>query len=176
MTTEQKLAELTARVQVLEDEAAIRRLMADMMAKADDREYPQWGERMASFYTDDGQWTSGAGSPTSAWPSAVALRWSRSSRPGRELPESSHLLGTESIEVQGDGANGTWLCFEPVTLNAPGGAKEAVWIMGRYTCEFQRVGGRWRVRTVQYDGIFCTPYEKGWTKERFMSIRPLATK
>ena len=176
MTTEQKLTESTARVQVLEDEAAVRRLMADMMAKADDREYPQWGERMASFYTDDGQWTSGAGFADVGMAERGRAALVKKFTAGTRIAESSHLLGTESIEVQGDGANGTWLCFEPVTLNAPGGAKEAVWIMGRYTCEFQRVGGRWRVRTVQYDGRFRTPYEKGWTKERFMSIRPLATR
>jgi ketosteroid isomerase-like protein len=176
MTTDQKLAELTARVQVLEDEAAIRRLMADIMATADDRENPKWGERMASFYTDDGQWTSGAGFADVGMAERGRAALVRKFTAGTRIAESSHLLGTESIEVQGDGANGSWLCFEPVTLNTPGGGKEAAWIMGRYTCEFRRVDGRWWVRTVQYDGIFCTPYEKGWTNERFMSIRPLPGK
>lgn len=35
---------------------------------------------------------------------------------GTRITESSHLLGTESIAVEGDAANGTWLCFEPATL------------------------------------------------------------
>jgi hypothetical protein len=93
---------------------------------------------------------------------------------GTRICESSHLLGTESIEVQGDAASGSWLCFEPATLKAAGGGREAVWIMGRYACEFRRTDGDWKVRTVRYDGIFCTPYAKGWTDERFVSIHPTA--
>ena len=26
------------------------------------------------------------------------------------------------------------------------------------------------VRTLRFEGIFCTPYEEGWHKERFVSI------
>src|SRR6185369_11689752 len=129
MTIEQQLASLSARVRVLEDEAAIRRLMADMMQTADDRENPKWGERMASFYTDDGQWTSGTGFADVGMAERGRAALVKKFTAGTRIAESSHLLGTESIEVQGDGANGTWLCFEPVTLNAPGGGKEAVWIM-----------------------------------------------
>ena len=121
MTTEQKLTELSARVQVLEDEAAIRRLMADMMQKADDREFPQWGERMASFYTDDGQWMSGAGFADVGMAERGRAALVKKFTAGTRIAESSHLLGTESIEVHGDGANGTWLCFEPANVTADTG-------------------------------------------------------
>jgi len=172
MTAADKLKQLAARVQALEDEAAIRRLMADMMEKADDREYPQWGERMASFFTDDGQWRSGAGFADVGMTERGRAALLKKYNAGTRICESSHLLGTESINVIGDEANGTWLCFEPVTLKGSGGAKEAVWIMGRYICEFKRIDGSWKVRTMQYDGIFCTPFEQGWAKQRFISIRP----
>ena len=76
--------------------------------------------------------------------------------------------------MEGDEANGTWLCFEPATLKGAEGRQEPVWIMGRYLCEFRRTEGGWKVRTVQYDGIFCTSFEKGWTDERFVSIHPTA--
>jgi hypothetical protein len=174
MMIEQRLEQLSARIQVLEDEAAIRRLMADMMDKADDRTNPRWGERMASFYTEDGQWTSGKGFADVGMSERGRAALVKKFTAGTRIAESSHLLGTESIEVRGDTGHGTWLCFEPVTLNTATGEQEAVWIMGRYICEFQRVDGSWKVRTVQYEGIFCTPYEKGWTKERFTSIRPLS--
>jgi ketosteroid isomerase-like protein len=95
---------------------------------------------------------------------------------GTRICESSHLLGTESIEVNGDTADGRWLCFEPATLKQEDGTEAAVWIMGRYTCEFSRQNGAWKVRTVQFDGVFCTPYEKGWGKERFTSIAPVPAK
>ena len=92
---------------------------------------------------------------------------------GTRICESNHLLGSESIEVDGDGANGTWLCFEPATLQGENDSREAVWVMGRYHCEFRRGEDGWQVRTVRFEGIFCTPFEQGWHKERFVSINPL---
>ena len=172
MTATNRLEELATRVQALEDELAIRRLMADMMEKADDRDYPQWGERMASFYTDDGLWRSGSGFADVGMAERGREALVKKYTSGTRICESSHLLGTELIDVKGDDANGTWLCFEPVTLNGVDGSKEAVWIMGRYVCEFKRVDGYWKMRTVQYDGIFCTPFDQGWAKQRFISIRP----
>ena len=71
---ERELASLRARVERLEDEAAIRRLMAAMMAAADDRDHPDYAARMAVFYTADGQWTSGAGFGDVAMASAAGRR------------------------------------------------------------------------------------------------------
>ena len=169
------IEDLRARLQRLEDESAIRRLMADMMQKADDRDFPRYGERMVEFYTDDGQWTSGSGFADVGMKDRGHGALTKKFLSGTRICESSHLLGTESIEVMGDEANGSWLCFEPATLKAAGDRREAVWIMGRYTCEFRRTDGGWKVRTVRYDGIFCTPYDKGWIDTRFVSIRPEAT-
>lgn len=172
MDVEKELADLRQRLQRLEDESAIRRVMADMMRKADDREFPRYGERMVEFYTDDGQWTSDAGFANVGMAERGRAALIRKFAAGTRICESSHLLGTESIEVEGDAASGSWLCFEPATLRGAGDRREAVWIMGRYACEFRRTAGRWKVRTVRYDGIFCTPYDKGWTTERFVSIAP----
>ena len=174
MDVEKTIEELRFRLQRLEDESAIRRLMTDMMHKADDREHPGYGERMAAFYTDDGKWTSGSGFADVAMSERGRAALRKKFSQGTRIRESSHLLGTESIEVDGDSADGTWLCFEPATLQGPGDGREAVWIMGRYACEFRRVDGKWRVRTVQYEGIFCTPYDKGWAEQRFVTIHPSA--
>jgi hypothetical protein len=46
--------------------------------------------------------------------------------------------------------------------------------MGRYFCEFRRDGKGWKVRTVRFEGIFRTPFDKGWTEQRFTPIHPLA--
>ena len=61
LTAQNTFEDLLARVQRLEDESAIRRLMADMMKTADERDNPLWAERMVAFYTEDGQWTSASG-------------------------------------------------------------------------------------------------------------------
>ncbi len=172
MVDEKAFSDLLARVQRLEDEAAIRRLMADMLQKADDRDYPKWGERMVGYYTDDGQWTSSSGFTDVGMSERGRAALVKKFTTGTRICESSHLLGSESIPVNGDEAEGMWLCFEPATLKSRDGALEPVWIMGRYFAEFRRTRSGWRVRTMRYEGIFCTPYEKGWTKERFLSIKP----
>ena len=89
---------------------------------------------------------------------------------GVRITESSHLLGSESISVDGDVAEGTWLCFEPATLTGADGNDEAVWIMARYIAEFRRIGEEWKVRTLRFEGVFCTPFEDGWHKKRFVSV------
>ena len=173
MSVEDDLAELRQRVRRLEDESAIRRLMAEMLKKADERDNPRWGARLVEYYTDDGQWKSGSGFNDVGMAERGREALTRKFTRGTRICESSHLLGSEALVVNGDEANGTWLCFEPATLKGPGDTQEAVWIMGRYTCEFRREGEQWKVRTLQFDGIFCTPYEKGWGEERFTSISPL---
>lgn len=170
MSLEQEFAELKLRVQRLEDESAVRRVMADMMKKADERDNPRWGERMVEYYTEDGQWTSGAGFADVAMTGRGTEALLKKFTKGTRITESSHLLGTESISVEGDTANGSWLCFEPTTLRNKDGKEEAVWIMARYIAEFKRAGATWKVRTLRFEGIFCTPYEDGWHNKRFVSI------
>jgi hypothetical protein len=170
---EKAIEDLQARVQTLEDESAIRRLMADMLKKADDRDYPRYGERMVEYYTDDGMWASGSGFADVGMAERGRKALTEKFAAGTRIRESSHLLGSESIEVRGDEADGTWLCFEPATLEAEGDGRQAVWIMGRYICEFRREDAGWKVRTVRFEGIFCTPYDQGWTNERFAPIHPL---
>ena len=174
MDTASVLEELRTRLQALEDESAIRRMMAEMMTKADERTNPKWGEQLASFYTDDGIITSASGSSRiemrERGHTALIKRFSSPTR----FCESTHLLGSESIEVSGDEAKGTWVSFEPATLRCPDNTEEAVWTMGRYIGEFRRTSNGWRIRTFHYEGVFCTPYDKGWTNERFVPVRVVA--
>jgi hypothetical protein len=171
--TDKMIQDLLIRVQRIEDESAIRRLMADMLRKADDRDYPEWGMRMVDYYTEDGQWTSASGFADVGMSERGRPALVKKFTAGTRICESSHLLGSESIEVSGDEAVGSWLCFEPATLKEHDDRRKAVWIMGRYDCEFRRTAEGWKVRTVRFEGIFCTPYDEGWTNQRFAPIHPL---
>ncbi len=175
MSHDTLIEELQGRVQRLEDEGAIRRLMSDMLRKADERDHPRWAERLVEYYTDDGMWASGSGFADVGMAERGKPALLEKFTAGTRICESSHLLGSESLEVRGDEANGTWLCFEPATLKQQGDSRQAVWIMGRYICEFRREEGAWKVRTVRFEGIFCTPFDKGWTQEQFTPIHPLTT-
>ena len=55
MDVEKTIEALQTRVQSLEDESAIRRLMAEMLAKADERDHPGWGDRLVAYYPLDGR-------------------------------------------------------------------------------------------------------------------------
>lgn len=170
MTLEQTVEDLKIRLQRLEDESAVRRVMAEMMKKADERDNPRWGERLVEYYTDDGQWVSGAGFSDVGMKERGTQALLKKFTAGTRITESSHLLGTESITVEGDVANGSWLCFEPATLKGKDGKLEAVWVMARYFAEFRRAGDTWKVRTLRFEGIFCTPYEEGWHNRKFVSV------
>jgi len=167
---ERTVEDLKRRLQVLEDESAIRRLMAEMMKKADERDNPRWGERLVEYYTDDGQWVSGSGFADVGMKERGTAALLKKFTTGTRITESGHLLGTESITVEGDTGNGSWLCFEPTTLKGKDGSDQALWILARYIAEFRKVSGQWKVRTLRFEGIFCTPFEEGWHKQRFVSI------
>jgi ketosteroid isomerase-like protein len=173
MSHETLIEELSARVQKLEDEGSIRNLMADMLRKADERDHAGYAERLVAYYTDDGMWASGSGFADVGMAERGKKALLEKFTAGTRISESSHLLGSEWLEVDGDEANGTWLCFEPATLKQEGDVEQAVWIMGRYICEFRREETGWKVRTVRFEGIFCTPFDEGWTSERFTPIHPL---
>lgn len=174
MADDKIIQDLLERVQRLEDESAIRSMMAEMLLKADERDNPRWGERLVEYYTEDGMWASGSGFADVGMAERGKAALTEKFMTGTRICESSHLLGSESIKVTGDEAEGTWLCFEPATLRGPDDTREAVWVMGRYFCEFRRDGKGWKVRTVCFEGIFCTPFDKGWTEQRFTPIHPLA--
>lgn len=175
MPDDKIIKDLLARVQRLEDERAIRNLMADMLRKADERDHPNYAERLVAYYTDDGMWASGSGFADVGMAERGQAALLEKFTAGTRISQSSHLLGSEFLEVQGDEANGTWLCFEPATLKQQGDFEQAVWIMGRYICEFRRGETGWKVRTVRFEGIFCTPFDKGWTAEQFTPIHPLTS-
>ncbi len=170
MSLEQTIEDLRLRLQRLEDESAIRRVMAKMMKQADERDNPRMGELLVEYYTEDGQWVSAAGFADVGMKERGTQALIKKFTAGTRITESSHLLGTESITVNGDGADGSWLCFEPATLKGQDGKQEAVWVMARYFAEFRRVGAEWKVRTLRFEGIFCTPFEEGWHKKRFVSV------
>ena len=150
---------LLHRLDVLESEAAIRRLMA---AYLDARDFATGsGAHIASLFTDDGIWE-GAGQLAEVLGShqgreAIERRFSS------PLPFSVHFLSNESITVDGDTAAGTWRYLQSSVYKG-----QAVWIAGRYLNDFVRVHGQWKFQHVRIEALFVTPYEDGWMKTPFL--------
>jgi hypothetical protein len=152
--------ELLRRLDALESEGAIRRLMSQYQ---DARDFGTGnGASIANLFTDDGVWE-GVGQLAVALGShqgheAIERRFSAT------FPFSAHFLTNESIFVDGDTAMGTWRYLQATVYKG-----QAVWIAGRYRNDFVRVQGQWKFRRVRIDGIFVTPYEDGWVKTPFLS-------
>ena len=153
-------ADLLRRLDALESEGAIRRLMSEYQEARDFGTGN--GASIANLFTADGIWE-GVGQVAKALGShqgreAIERRFSAT------FPFSVHFLTNESIIVDGDTAGGTWRYLQTTVYKG-----QAVWIAGRYRNDFVRVQGQWKFRHVRIDGIFVTPYEDGWVKTPFLS-------
>ena len=150
---------LLQRLDVLESEAAIRRLMASYL---DARDLGTGsGTHVARLFSADGIWE-GVGLLAEVLGShygrdAIARRFSA------PLPFSVHFLTNESITIDGDTAMGTWRYLQSTVYQG-----QAVWIAGRYHNDFVQVNGEWKFRHVRIDAMFVTPYEDGWVKTPFL--------
>ncbi len=74
---------------------------------------------------------------------------------------NAHMVHNPIIDVRGDGASGAWYLTAQTTIQP---ANQAVWVMGLYHDEFRRVGGLWKLASLQFEFKYYTPYEQGWAK------------
>jgi hypothetical protein len=110
--------------------------------------------KVGALFTEDGTWGETQG------PAAIAA-WC--AKYGHTAKMSLHIAMNPKIEVEGDKARGAWSGLVP--LVAPSG--EALWVGGRYECDFVRRNGAWKIAKMQFHTAFQTPYEDGFGKTRF---------
>ncbi len=151
--------ELRQRLDVLESEGTIRRLIAEYL---DARDLGiGGGTHIARLFSADGIWE-GVGRLAQVLGShhgrdAIERRFSV------PLPFSVHFLTNESITINGDTAVGAWRYLQSTVYKG-----QAVWIAGRYSNDFVRIEGQWKFQHVRIDALFVTPYEDGWVKTPFL--------
>ena len=161
MTVHNDLAE---RVCVLEATDEIRRLMAAYVHARD-----FGNSSIDDYFTEDAVWEGVDEQVRRRWPhladNILAPRVGRDAivkRFAGPLPPVVHLLGNESITVNGDDAVGYWTYLQPSVLGAC-----AYWVAGRYHIDFRREDGRWRIRHLKVQGIFEAPHDQGWAQAEF---------
>ena len=143
------------RLDRLEAESAIRRLMAGLHDAGDANE----GEAVAELFTPDGIWE-GTGRlaamlGTHRGRAAIARRYSAGVHP---MSFTAHFLTSGAIVVDGDSAQGAWRYLQAGTVQG-----QALWIGGRYRARFLRDDGTWRIAHLQLDEpLFTAPNDKGW--------------
>jgi uncharacterized protein (TIGR02246 family) len=131
------LADLAARVRILEDREAIRALILAYGAAHDHRDY----RTFADLFAQNGEWVGGLGSAKG--PTAIFELMNRTIG-HNPLPEGSgtfHLMTNDQISIDGDRAAAVtkWLYLTPGDDKAP-----RMVFLGHYDDEFIRENGEWK--------------------------------
>lgn len=150
------LEELEARIKVLEDIEAIKRLKGKYGYFVDTR---NWQEFM-NLIMDDAIWDFGSLGLYKG--KEEILRFTR-----------DIILDTYSfmmhnffnifVEVQGNKATGEWYFLVPATNDKE---KRAEWLAGKYEEEYVKVNGAWKFKKVTARINFIAPYDEGWAKAK----------
>ncbi len=159
-----RLDALEARLRVLEDVEAIRRLKARYGELVDARfgdegllpedEVGRIADRIADLFTADAVWD-GAALGVSRGRAAIRERFLSST-----LTFSWHFFVKPQIEVAGDAATGRWDIFSPCT--APG--NRAYWMTGVEDDRYVRENGVWKHQSMSLRVVFMSPYDRGWAR------------
>jgi uncharacterized protein (TIGR02246 family) len=144
---------LQQRVQQLEDQEQIRRVLVEYGEYLDARDYAGY----ASLFARDGVWTGGFGSFTG--PAAIrAMLEQNLGKPEQGFVNKAnfHLMTTMVVDVSGDTATARsrYLFYTATPESRPNAA-----IAGRYVDEFVREDGRWRIKRRTTHGVI--PWRDG---------------
>ena len=166
MTTSSELsatAALEQRVQRIEDERAIERLMA-RYGECVDNDYDLVG--MEAILTEDLVWTSNAFGEYEG--RAAYLDGQRQISKGVEW--AFHVMAPIRVEVapRGDTAEGTFYLMMIATFVDPeGDARVPIILSARYDNRFVKDGGDWRCKRMRVHFHQVSPITEGWVAQRF---------
>lgn len=151
------MASLEDRLQVIEDIEAIRRLKLAYADRCDDGYDP---DGLAALFTEDGVWDGGPHG-TARGRDEIRALWEAT---GQHASFAVHYITNHVVDVDASGetARGSCSLWEPITLDG-----EAMWASVRYAERYRKVDGRWLVAEMKLDNVFCTPFDKGWERQRF---------
>lgn len=147
---------LEQRLQRVEDELAIRRILVDYAATQDARDYDAY----AALFAKEGEWVNGK----TVYKGREAIKKMLVSLYGTPPPgyvnnENYHLTSNPQIDVSGDRA--TARSRHLLVMRGPNGHPMPV-LAGRYEDEFIREDGEWKIlRRVDYPVM---PTAEEWMK------------
>jgi ketosteroid isomerase-like protein len=151
--------ELEARVKVLEDIEAIRKLKATYCDLCDAGLSNQRNvAALLSHFTDDARVDFGMGEGSS-FEGKPALEIFFGQVVAGSVSFCMHMVHNSVIEVDGDTATGRWY-FEAPTTNAA--TEKAQWMAGRYEEEYVRRDGEWKFSSIATHWFYVAPYDEGW--------------
>lgn len=177
---------LLARVERLEAEADIRRLMSAHQwtsdAGTDTTDIPDWTqvppqedpEERSRRWASNGMWRGTGLSSAFDGHTSTGSSFAGGTAPRPKwMPHMMHFLTNEHIEITGpNSAFGRWYSWEAATVVVDGKAT-SVWIAGRYEIEFVKERGSWLFLDMHFQEIFSTPFDSaGWTSQPHVNYGP----
>jgi hypothetical protein len=132
------LEELAARLERIEDELAVRRVILSYGPAADAGET----ERAGALWADDGEYEWDAERPALRGPDAVAAMLAGKQHQSLIANGVAHFAGPPLIDIDGDRATALSYSF---VLRRDDDQRVYVWRLGAARWEFVRVDGSWRI-------------------------------
>ena len=155
------LEDIERRLRVLEDVEEIKRLKARYCAHCDNKYGDYDPDSIVSLFTEDAVWEGGT-LGRSEGKEEIRRRFVTALE---RIPFSLHMVMNPIVEVDGDTATGTWYLLQACTF---GEGNQAVWGSARYDDYFVRVNGEWKIKNLNVNSFFWTPFDQGWVKKRFL--------
>ena len=138
------LEELEKRLKTLEDIEAIRELHHEYIFRLNNREW----DDIVDCFAEDGTaniWTHGL---RSGKEEIARLFKERISKMNVGKGRDGHFVAQPVVSVQGDKASGHWLMYVMTADPTTGHALR--WIQGRHDCEYVKVGGQWKFKSIKF--------------------------
>lgn len=167
---------LNDRIAALEAEGAIRRLVARYMEICDALDADAPMAELGALFTKDATWQ-GAGAKYGATfgghrgREAIVAFLNSYCEPAPHFAANAHFLTSESIAVDGEAAEGSWVMLQTPTF--AGGA--SFLMAARLNLTFKIEDGQWRIDRFATENLFSRPIDGGWNVDAPIPVpRPQA--
>lgn len=156
------------RLDRLESEGAIRRLIARYFAICDDLGPNTPFEELGELFTQDALWE-GKGRYAKAFGQYqgrnAIVEMIRSYCEPAHFAMTAHFLSSEDVQVEGDSAKGNWMMLQ--TSDYASGTSD--FRSARLTMRFARSEGVWRIAQFRTENIFSRQVEP-WNDEENIAV------
>lgn len=153
-------AEILARLDALEAESAVRRVMADYMRYCDQLDAGTPMDELGALFTRNAVWEGkgaryGAAFGRHEGRTSIVAMLDGYRAPKPHFALNAHFLTSESILVDGETAKGSWMMLQTSTYTAGASDLRAA----QLDVAFAREDGRWRIAHFQTAALFRRPID-----------------
>ena len=136
--------EMEKKLTYLEDLEAIRYLHHEYMFRLNNR---QWDDIIDSF-VEDGSANIGHHGLHQGKAEVTTLFKEKIGKINPSGLRDAHFAIDPVITIEGDKAEGHWLMY--IMIASAGTGNAPVWTQGRHDCEYVKVNGEWKFKSVKY--------------------------